>query len=100
MTRRRWVLGAAVVAVIALATTAWNLDGAWDARRDALQARNAARAELADLRTTLAGQERRVHRARRDGGLAHTERDAAATSVQLRNDQLGATKVSRDEATD
>ena len=58
----------AVVAVVALGITAWNLDGAWDARRDALDARNAARAELADLRATLASQQRpAASRARRTG---------------------------------
>ena len=41
MTSRRWLVVAAVVALVALGTTAWNLDGAWDARRDALAARNA-----------------------------------------------------------
>jgi hypothetical protein len=98
MTPRRWLFVAAVVAVVALGITAWNLNGAWDARRDALEARNATRAELADLRGTLDGQRDRLRAARRDGVKANAERDGANVTVQLQNDQLAATKVSRDDA--
>ena len=98
MTSRRWLVVAAVVALVALGATAWNLNGAWDARRDAIEARNQARSELADLRTTLAGQRHRLREARRDAARANTERDGANVTVQLRNDQLAATKVSRDDA--
>src|SRR3954466_9933902 len=98
MTPRRWLFVAAVVAVVALGITAWNLNGAWDARRNALEARNATRAELADLRGTLDGQRDRLRAARRDGVKANAERDGANVTVQLQNDQLAATKVSRDDA--
>ena len=100
MTPRRWVIAGAVVAIVALATTAWNLNGAWDARRGAIEARNAARSELADLRGTLATQRHRLHRARVDAVRARAERDGAAVSIQLRNDRLTATKISLDDATD
>jgi hypothetical protein len=98
VTSRRWLLAAAVVAVVAHATTAWNLNGAWDARRAALAARNDARAQLADVRHTLGTQRDRLHEAHLDGARATAERDGASASVQLRNDQLGATQVSRDDA--
>ena len=98
MTPRRWVLVAAVVALVALGSTAWNLNGAWDGRRNAINARNQARGELANLRATLATQRNRLHEARLDRARARAERDGAAVSIQIRNDQLAATKASRDAA--
>jgi hypothetical protein len=90
---------AGVIALVVLALTAWNLNGAWDARRAAVDVRNRARSELADLRATLALQRNRLQQARQEGARAHAERDGAALSVELRNDQLAATTTSRDDAT-
>jgi hypothetical protein len=98
MNARRWMYVAAVVALVALATTAWGLNGAWDARTRAVDARNRAQSILADVRATLASERNRLHEARLDGARATAERDGASVSVQLRNEQLTATTSSRDDA--
>jgi hypothetical protein len=98
VTPRRWVVVAAVLALVALGTTAWNLNGAWDARRDAIDARDQARGQLADVRATLATQRNRLHEARLDRARAVAERDGASVSIQLRNEQLAATTASRNDA--
>jgi len=99
VTPRRWHRVALAVAVGALAIVAWHLNGAWDARRAAIDARNRARSELADLRETFATQQNRLHEARLDATRAQAERDGGVVSVQLRNEQLTATKAGRDDAT-
>ena len=97
MTPRRFA--AMTVAVVLLGVVAWNLNGAWDARRAAIDARNRARSELADLREHLATQRNRRHEARLDAARAKAERDGASVSVQLRNEQLTVMKAGRDDAT-
>jgi hypothetical protein len=97
--RRRTTIGA-LLAVVALGITAWSLDGAWDARRDAVDARNRAESELADLRVVLDNAHNRIRQAEIERARATAERDGAAVSVQLRRDELAATRTSRDQATD
>jgi hypothetical protein len=81
VTPRRFA--AMTVAVVLLGVVAWNLNGAWDARRAAIDARNRARSELADLREHLATQRNRRHEARlapRPSGTARRCRCSSATS--------------------
>ncbi|MGZ4678395.1 MAG: glycoside hydrolase family 43 protein [Acidimicrobiia bacterium] len=96
---RRTTIAIGVVCVVALATTAWNLNGAWDARRSAVTARDATRTTLDTTRADLASARRRVDQDLLDGRRARAERDAATLSANLRKIQLAATKADRDRAT-
>ena len=98
MTPQRWRLVVALALIAALAVTAWHVDGAWAARRAALDARNRARADLQGLRTTLRTQRDRLLAANQEATRATAARDGATATVQLRSDELAAAKVDRDGA--
>jgi hypothetical protein len=87
----------AAVCVLALAVTAWSLNGAWDTRRNAVRAEQRVHARLLDEQASLAAARARVHTARLDGRQATAERDGASLSVDMRQAQLGATNAERDQ---
>lgn len=86
------------VCAVALGVTAWNLNGAWTARRDAVRAERRTHDQLAMDRDTLAQARDRVRRANVDGRRATAERDASQLSVDMRRQQLTATTSERDQA--
>lgn len=86
------------VCVLLLGITAWNLNGAWNARQRAVRAERRVHDQLVADRDTLAQARDRVHTARVDRRRATAERDGSQLSVDLRRHQLSATTVERDQA--
>jgi len=90
---------AIAVCVLLLAVTAWNLNGAWNARTSAVRARDLTHGQLLDAQASLSAARQRSQLARVDARRAAAERDGAKLSVDIRRNQLGVTQAERDHAT-
>ena len=97
MIRQRLVPLAAIGVAVALGTTAWHLNGAWDSRTRAVRALSATRADLQRERDALRSARARLHQARIESNRARAERDGAKLSVDDRGAQLVATRTDRDQ---
>ncbi len=95
MTRRNTLI-VATVAVLALATTAWHVNAAWNDRTDAVRALNTMRGNVADTSARFASAQARLRQDHVEARRVRAIRDAAQVSLDLRKIQLATLSVDRD----
>ncbi len=98
MIRGRLVPIVASGIAIALGTTAFHVNGAWDSRTRAVRALAVTRLDLTRERDALGSARARVDQGRIASNRARAERDGAKLSVDDRGAQLVATQADRDQA--